>query len=223
MEPIEEYERNGLAVKIFIDESPSSPREWSNVGTMIHWHRSYELGDEQLGGDREAIFQRGYSKGGMQEALRYLERYLRLVEGATVVLPLSLLDHSGVTMWVGGGAHWSDPGGWDSGTIGVIFDTPEGREECGTPLDRIEEVLRSEVSVFDQYLTGDIYGYVIEDSDGAVVDSCWGFYGLDETKPEADAMVDAIDVDEIEKARRQRRLDEAQRLAESVGARVVAS
>jgi hypothetical protein len=40
------------------------------------------------------------------------------------------------------------------------------------------------------YLTGDVYGYVIQklDDDGEVedeVDSCWGFYGMDDVEAEA--------------------------------------
>lgn len=37
---------------------------------------------------------------------------------------------------------------------------------------------------WNQYLSGDVYGYVIEHN-GEHVDSCWGFYGLDNCKQEA--------------------------------------
>ena len=40
-----------------------------------------------------------------------------------------------------------------------------------------EEAIRGEVAEYDQYLTGQVYGYVIEDEDGDHVDSCWGFIG----------------------------------------------
>ena len=41
---------------------------------------------------------------------------------------------------------------------------------------KVEEVLKAEVKVFDKYLTGQVYGYVIEDEEEEHVDSCWGFY-----------------------------------------------
>jgi hypothetical protein len=113
------------------------------------------------------------------------------MRGATVVLPLGLLDHSGITMWIGGGSHWSDSAGWDSGTVGFIYDTPEGREECGTPLDRIEEVLKSEVEVYDMELTGQVYGYVVAPDDDDE-DSCWGFYGMEDVTEEAKSSAEWI-------------------------------
>jgi hypothetical protein len=33
------------------------------------------------------------------------------------------------------------------------------------------------VQRYDQYLTGDVWGYVIEDSARNELESCWGFYG----------------------------------------------
>lgn len=34
-------------VKIVPDSDPTSPRDWDNLGTMVCWHRNYNLGDEQ--------------------------------------------------------------------------------------------------------------------------------------------------------------------------------
>lgn len=134
-------------------------------------------------------------------------------EGATVVLGLYLYDHSGITMSastlyrdgerVEGGNPFTCR--WDSGMVGILYDTPEGvkrsfgkherDEESGKYLftgqyhtedgnppsaERIEEILYSEVKVYDDYLTGDIRGYRIE---GPVCDdSCGGFFP-DHDKP----------------------------------------
>lgn len=109
-----------IRARIIADDSPESPREWSNLGTFVGAeHRSYNIGDRRpTEPEREAL-----SRGGFALLARYLRRY----EGATVVLPVGMLDHSGVTFYVGGGAHWSDSQGWDSGTCGYIFDTAEAR------------------------------------------------------------------------------------------------
>ena len=41
------------------------------------------------------------------------------------------------------------------------------------------------------YLTGEVYGYEIEDPDGEEDgDSCWGFYGFDYCMQEARSIVD---------------------------------
>jgi hypothetical protein len=183
MEPVEKYDHKGVKIRIYYDDSPAStPRDWSNVGTMVCWHRGYELGDRPL----ESQERKALERGGMH----LLTRYLTMWEGATVVIPLGLIDHSGISMYAGGGAHVMDPGGWDSGTVGFIFDTPAGREECGTPLDRIEEILHEEIEVYDQYLTGDVYGYIV--GSGEHEESCWGFYGMDDVKQEAESIAEGI-------------------------------
>ena len=39
-------EKNGKLLEIFVDEDSQNPREWDNLGTMVCWHRNYNLGDE---------------------------------------------------------------------------------------------------------------------------------------------------------------------------------
>lgn len=98
-----------------------------------------------------------------------------------VILPLGLYDHSGITMYIGSQPSPFDPGGWDSGQVGWIYiSKKKAREEYGKGKDTLakaEEYLRGEVKTFDQYLTGDVYGYIVEDEAGETLDSCWGFFG----------------------------------------------
>ena len=132
-------------VVFYDDHEPESPREWEgNLGTMVCQHRSYRLGDIQAD---------DWADPGK--------------ENMAVVLPLGLIDHSGIAMYVGGGAHPHDPGGWDSGTVGIIYvtiedvvknygaDTPENREKA-------EAVLRNEVEVYSRFIEGQWYGWRIE-------------------------------------------------------------
>lgn len=51
-------------------------------------------------------------------------------------------------------------------------------------------IMDLEVKTFDQYLRGEIYGFIIETVDGEHLDSCWGFYGED---PEENGMKDHIE------------------------------
>ena len=111
-----------------------------------------------------------------------LIEYLKVKYDARVVLPVGMLDHSGVSYYIGGGAARSDPGGWDSGTCGFILDTPKGREECGTPDYLIEEALTGEIQEYSAWAQGDCRGFVIEDQNGDEVESCWGFIGSDYCK-----------------------------------------
>ena len=177
---------DGSKTFIVLDTDPelSNPRDFENAGTMVTPHRRYTLGDESTSGEIP-----GYSEAlramehyaNRPKAVEHVVRYLRIFVGATVVLPVGLIDHSGLSMYASAGPHWSDPGGWDSGTIGFIFDTPKGRELAGFTTDETEgitEVLRGEVSVYDQYLRGEVYGFHHVMPDGTEED-VWGLLGYD--------------------------------------------
>lgn len=181
---IETIQANGKTAKIYVDEDPADPREWDNLGTMLCFHKRYALGDKT--DLRSADFD------GWKEVKEYLEKEL----DAAVILPLYLLDHSGITMRCGANFSDCDPGRWDSGQVGFIYAT---RKAIGIEYGHIDnetikkarQVLYDEVKTYDQYLTGDIYGYaVVEKSkcgecghtEEIVKDSCWGFYGIDDVR-----------------------------------------
>jgi hypothetical protein len=101
-----------------------------------------------------------------------------------------MYDHGGITVYEGGRSPF-DSMGWDSGAVGVLFDTTESREMCGTDLEHVREALLGELHTYDQHLTGDVYGYVVEDVTGEQIDSCWGFYGIEDVRSEARAAADS--------------------------------
>lgn len=50
--------------------------------------------------------------------------------------------------------------------------------------------LESEANTWGQYGEGDVYGFVISDSENEHLDSCWGFYGIDHVTEGATAALD---------------------------------
>jgi hypothetical protein len=54
---------------------------------------------------------------------------------------------------------------------------------------RALEVLKSEIEQYNQWAEGDVYGVVIADDDNDHIDSCWGFYGLDYARENAEEML----------------------------------
>ena len=155
MEETREYK--GYTIKLIQDEFPQNPREeFDNMGKMVCVdHRNYRLGDEQQSG----------------------EEIRELLENEEIIsLPLFLYDHSGITMRTTG---FNCP--WDSGQIGIIYMTLEQvKKEYGKDKDATERALKymkGEVEEYDHYLTGNVWGYDIEDRDRESIDSCFGFYG----------------------------------------------
>lgn len=101
-------------------------------------------------------------------------------------LPLYLYDHSGITIK-------TTPFSclWDSGQVGYVHITKDQvRSLFGVKrltkkvLIEVYEYLRAEVATFDQYLTGQIFCFEVEDQDGNTVDSCYGFYEETECREE---------------------------------------
>lgn len=157
----------GITAKIIQDDNPESPREWNNLGTMACWHRRYDLGDEQPDVSPEDYF----------EDL-----------DVAVWVPLYLYDHGGITMNTTG---FHCP--WDSGQVGVIYVTrdkliAEYGDDGPDSIENARRLLVSEVEVYDQYLRGDVYGFIIE-LDEEHEDSCFGFFGAD---PEENGMLDHV-------------------------------
>lgn len=156
------------------DELAESPRtSMDNVGHMVCWHKRYRLGDEHSFATPTDLFD--YLK----------EEYGKAWARKVVMLPLYLYDHSGITMST---APFSCP--WDSGQVGWIWadkdelrkDLPKkGRESAAEWQRRAEDYLRGEVHTYDQYLCGEVVRYVLEDSDGAIIDSLCDIY-LDKSR-----------------------------------------
>jgi len=106
-------------------------------------------------------------------------RELVAAKGYTVV-PLFLLDHSGITMSTSSFSH-VDPGGWDSGRVGYIYAGPEEIAKMGVAPEHVTSALESEVTEYDLFLTGESYGVAVDVYDvmGEKIDedACWGYLG----------------------------------------------
>lgn len=179
--PYKTFKKGNQVLEIYSDNSPESPRSWDNLGVMACFHRRYNLGDKR---DLHGLDSNDFS--GWNEMKEYIIKKL----DACVVLPLYMYDHSGITIK-------TTPFDcrWDSGQIGFIFATrKQVRENYGVKLvtkkvrERVEKHLLGEVETYDQYVTGDVYGFKLKtvsvladgDEEGEEeTDSCWGFYGTD--------------------------------------------
>jgi len=197
----EQIEYRGFNINIHPDNDGQNPRtDWDcNLGTMICWRRNYNLGDKHdFNGPNEFIYDLAVEIGCNEDVAdeyyteypeaEFINKYLDKIDKKCIILPLYLYDHSGITINTHG---FSCP--WDSGQIGWIYVTYKKiRREYGWKLitknrrEKIVEYLRNEVKTYDQFLTGEVYGYIIEPTDKnkniECDDACWGFFGYDHEK-----------------------------------------
>ncbi|SHF15500.1 hypothetical protein SAMN02745133_01946 [Desulforamulus putei DSM 12395] len=148
----EEFKDEKAILTIFHDEDAENPREWDNLGTMVCWHRRYNLGDQHRFADKDEFLfwlleetvgdtekaEKIYEKirnsidrevyrsyGAYNKAID--DEILAVIEQKFIILPLYLYDHSGITMNTTG---FSCP--WDSGQVGWIYCSKERfRKETG--------------------------------------------------------------------------------------------
>lgn len=203
----EKYDHEGIPVEIHYDEEGgeyADPRQGDNLTTMVCWHPDYVLGDEQfcnpdgrgaLDRDRHGAV-RNYA--GEFRSMEHLRRYIGIMRQGVCILPLSIYDHSGISMYVGGRHDFPfDTAGWDTTHVGFIYTTHERITElCGEGEEYhsgewIEKQVRQDVETYNLYLTGQVYGYVV--APGAEdAESCWGFLGDEGVKEEANAVAASI-------------------------------
>jgi hypothetical protein len=168
-------ERDGLTLKLYVDPEPSSPDDWDTLATMQH----------------SAPFRFGEPMSEPERGWNVHARYLTLSGVAAAAIPIRIEEGHG---W---GVQFYES---DDNPNGVMFTThARVTELCGEGESYharawIEEALRGELAVWNQYGQNDVYGYVVEDERGAHVDSCWGFYGEDYAREEAsDALTAAVE------------------------------
>ena len=192
-------------LEVLNDDCPESPRVWSNLCTMVCWHRHYNLGDKHDFDDVDEFLERLcyeilYKEDDELYGLNWQDKFKMLDESNLILIkPINMYDHGGITVSTSSGYPYNDR--WDSGTVGFIYVTKKTIfEECGSITEenwkeRADQYLEGEMETYDQYLRGDVYGYkltktitvydicphcgevVKEHKTEEDVDGCWGFYG----------------------------------------------
>lgn len=177
-----------LTIKIFSEEYPNNPREDDHLGTMVCWHRRLRLGDKMPKESPSEYFS-GICGADLHPEHEWKTDEEEKLGKCCLILPLYLYDHSGITMNTTG---FSCP--WDSGQVGYIYVTFEDtRKEYGVKrvtdkvrdqtgkmvraIDMARRLLEAEVRVYDYYLKGEVYCYVVEDENGDTLDGCGGYLG----------------------------------------------
>ena len=207
-------EHMGVKYRLPRDDDAENPREAEDgwLGTMACEHGRYKLGDEGGTGlltdaiRASAQYRDGWENDGSyggrnpnayvgdaSEVSGIVKMLPRLRD--VIYLPLYLYDHSGITMNTTGFSCR-----WDSGQVGFIFVTAadvfkEYADEIkhykkpmlsvalrATVLER----LKAEVSVYDHFLTGQIYSWEVGE------ESVSGYYGDQSAAEGAETYIESL-------------------------------
>tara|TARA_B110000858_G_C17587528_1_gene374149 strand:- start:105 stop:704 length:600 start_codon:yes stop_codon:yes gene_type:complete len=165
-------------VRIVQDEDVETPRNWSNLSKMI-----FTGGHKHLGDKHEVDFDEEFDS--RQDFIERGEEIVRKhFKDVAVCYAVHMYKHSGESISIDYSGQYTCR--WDSGTIGFAIVTKEDiRKEYNIKrvtqkyIDKCENIVRGEIKTLDQYISGEVYGYVVEDKDENVIDSCYGFFGDD--------------------------------------------
>lgn len=192
----------GIVLKLEYDEArsdldPTDPGndEAQNDVRFVVLHRRYQNPAERFGlTDSEAVHAFMEENNGP--------------DAEWVWWPLWLYDHSGTAYRVAKGNPFSgfDPGGWDSGQVGILALKRATWGSTGTDQE-LWEIADSIADTYTAWANGEVYSYVIEDADGEELDSCGGFIGRECAEEEGEAAF------ESEVARALEALDEKRGMA----------
>lgn len=179
--------------------------------------------------DADTSYSEDSIAGEMADELDICEK-MQLLEatGEIVTLPISMYEHSGITLWLG--SKWDHyDAQWDCSSIGFAYvekstANKEGMLDPGEEYDHdwrkwAYAMMEGEMETYDQFVRGEVYGYMIEDENGeeasdALLCGCWGFFG-DEGKED---MLEAAkaDIDSYLKKKKETRKKNLHTLVDNV-------
>ena len=160
---METFEKNGYKVTIEQDQDETGPEEFQDEHAFIATtsNRYFEV------------------SGPRGEMASTIGENLEEWEKTHHVYKLNAMIHSGVYLSIASDLKQYHMG-FDSGQIGFLLVT---RDESEIP--HPDKYAEGMVETWNQYLSGDVWGYVIEDGEGNEIGSCWGLYGSDYAETEA--------------------------------------
>lgn len=190
MEVLQTELYKGHRILILNDDDPLNPRTEcdGNAGTMACSHKRYDLGDAHD------------VKFDDHDSWDEVEAWIIKEHKAVVILPIYMLDHSGIAIST---KPFSCP--WDSGRLGLIYTTTNmAKNVLGVPrnkkltvenLKKARELLEAEVVEYDKYIRGEAYRFEVyheaDEEHDNLLDSCSSFDSVEYAMTEAKAFVDA--------------------------------
>jgi hypothetical protein len=196
------FKHAGFTVKIIQDPDPDEPdygeaEFYLYASCSGHGHGSYEIGRRNVQDGNKHIPWGEFIWGQYgsdipteenERAWDLYQEWLDCYDSSYQVWPIKA-----------GNAH--GPGSFtiwecdeDDEIEGYVFikvpDTDLGK--LGDASRDVEKIKDALIEQYQQWCRGEVYGYVIEDSDGEEIESCWGYYGDEDAISESKSTAEAL-------------------------------
>lgn len=149
------------------DECASSPSEWGDDNLFIVAnHRQFYVpvpGEKRIAEDAEELVK------------RFTRTHWAFLVEAYI--------HGGVVLAMAGERDFPDRR-WDVSLVGYVFAAKKEWRMSKTA----RKAARGLIETWNQYLSGDVWMYIIKDDEDECIDSCGGFYGEKECREEGEKL-----------------------------------
>lgn len=170
---------------VLVHSDLENPRDWDNLGTLALAPRYYSdesIGDFNeylltlLGLDIETALRSSRLESFYSEAMK--DYLLGRLSKDYVWKRVYKYEHSGISFS-------TTPFNcrWDSGLAGIITVSKKKiREDLGIKkvtakvVEQVEKMLASEIETYNIFVNNEGVGFRIEDEDGEILNSCYGFF-----------------------------------------------
>ena len=159
------------------DECIESPRKDTNLGYFITVEGKYKSPDGK--GD---VYQIAKTTGDIandtEEHMKLIKKAISedLLEKVLAIYPINRMEHGIVVYSMG------KKQGFDYSNCGFYIVTDKTQKETGVKKAYFENAIKSELDTCTKWCNGEVYGFELLDEQGNSIDSCGGFYDIDDIK-----------------------------------------
>lgn len=166
-----------LCLVIRQDNDCDSPRQDINLGYFITRDRSYKSPDENWLLEK-IVAETGDVANDQKHHIKLITEQIEAEtnEKVLAIYPVTKYEHSGIVYSLG------NYKGFDYSTNGFYIITDKTQDEVGTKKENWEEVIKAEIDAYNKWLNGEVYRFTLYDNDGDVIESCAGFYNIEDIK-----------------------------------------
>lgn len=165
-------------LKITYDNDCPSPRSDDNLGYFITIERNYRSPDGNTSQIYNIVKETGEEADNQEEHIKLITERINAekIEKVLRVFPITLYEHTGVSYFLG------NRSGFDYSRCGFYIVTDKTAELLGTSQKDFEKVIRQELEMYNQWISGEVYRFILFNNEGEEVDSGGGFYDIEDIK-----------------------------------------
>jgi hypothetical protein len=176
-----EYEKTIMTKRLIInyDISSPSPREWDgNLGYFITCDSKIESPDKN---DilEDIIKETGKVANNQAQHIELIEKSFNDIfknEKIIAIYPITKYEHSAIVYKLG------EYHGFDYSNNGFYVITKETVKKYGDVEGNFEDIINKELEVYNKWINGECYKFLLYDDKGNLVNECGGLYDIEDIR-----------------------------------------